>query len=166
VKTDYTIGNIRIRFESRSRRRWFVVLVYAVLGLFDVEGLSVPNQQWLSQHAGSGWIVGGCMTLIGALMIVFSWLTSDMRTRGDERETHRREHAYASAYPVLGYFLIGALFAGYFSGLNPVTPLPAPSLQAFLKQLPYMLLGATGILYVTLPQTILLWTEPDMEDAQ
>jgi hypothetical protein len=28
-------------------------------------------------------------------------------------------------------------------------------------QLPYMLLLATGILGITLPQTILLWTGPD-----
>jgi hypothetical protein len=30
-------------------------------------------------------------------------------------------------------------------------------------QLPHFLLVATGILYVTLPQAILLWTEPDMD---
>jgi hypothetical protein len=163
MKTEYAVGNIRIRFESRARRRWFVVLVYAVLGFLDIEGFSVPSRDWLSQHTASGWIVSGCMILIVALMIVFSWLTSDMRMRGDERETHRREHAYASAYPVLGYFLIGALFARYFSGSNPITPLLAPSLQGFLMQLPYMLLVATGILYVTFPQAILLWTEPDIE---
>ena len=163
MNTEYTIGNIRIRFESRARRRWFVGLVYAVLGLVDIEGFSVPSRDWLYAHAGSGIIVSACMILIVALMIVFSWLTSDMRMRGDERETHRREHAYARAYPILGYFLIGALFASYFNGTNPITPVLAPPVRAFLQQLPYMLLCATGILYYTLPQTILLWSEPDME---
>lgn len=31
MNTEYAVGNIRIRFESRARRRWFVALLYALL---------------------------------------------------------------------------------------------------------------------------------------
>jgi hypothetical protein len=37
------------------------------------------------------------------------------------------------------------------------------ALRGCLMQLPSIILWATGILYFTLPQAILLWTEPDME---
>lgn len=161
MKTEYAVGNLRIRFESRARRRWFVVLVYAVLAAFDVVWTIFQNHGVLSGQ--EGWIISWGLILAVALLLVFSSLTGDMRVRGDERETHRREHAYAKAYPVLGYFLIGALFAGYFSGPNPITPLMPLAMRPLLTQLPYMLLGAAGIVYVTLPQAILLWSEPDME---
>ncbi len=36
-------------------------------------------------------------------------------------------------------------------------------MRAFLIHLPQMLIVATFILYLTLPQAILLWTEPDLE---
>jgi hypothetical protein len=32
--------------------------------------------------------------------------------------------------------------------------------------LPFILLMATLFLYMTLPQAVLLWTEPDMEEEQ
>jgi hypothetical protein len=38
-----------------------------------------------------------------------------------------------------------------------------PAVRAFVDRLPFGLLIAAGILYYTLPQAILLWTEPDME---
>jgi hypothetical protein len=165
MKTEYAVGNIRIHFESRARRRWFVALVYAFLAFLDVEGFTVPSRAWLSSHAGSGWIVSGCLIVVVALMIVFSYIAGDMRARGDEREAHRRDHAHFRAYWFLAYGLIAALFAGYFTGPNPISPHLPPALQAFLAQLPRVFLTATGILYVTLPQAILLWTEPDMEEA-
>ncbi len=87
-----------------------------------------------------------------------------MRARGDEREMHRREHAYCMAYRFLGSALAAALIAACFTGRNPMTPLVYPTLRTILYELPYALLMAAGILYITLPQTIPLWTEPDMEE--
>ncbi len=46
---------------------------------------------------------------------------------------------------------------------NPFYPKWAPALRVFIDHLPYGLLFAAGILYYTLPQAILLWTEPNME---
>ena len=44
MKTEYAVGNIRIHFESRARRRWFVSLVYAVLLVYAALGaFESPN---------------------------------------------------------------------------------------------------------------------------
>jgi hypothetical protein len=160
VNTEYAVGNLRLRFESRARRRGFVALFYAVLAACDLAGFSVE-----AKDATAAWIVSTCLILITALAIVFSWLAGDMRARGDEREMHRRDHAHFRAYYIPGYGLVAALFAGYFSNPNPITPHLPTALQAFLLQLPHVLLVATVILYISLPQAILLWTEPDMEPA-
>jgi hypothetical protein len=39
-----------------------------------------------------------------------------------------------------------------------------PALRAFFARLPWGLLIAAMMLYYILPQAILLWTEPDMEE--
>ncbi len=59
-----------------------------------------------------------------------------------------------------------ALFAGYFAGPNPITPSLPLAPRTFLVKLPQILLAATIWIYITLPQAILLWTEPDMEAQQ
>jgi len=169
MNTEYAIGNFRLRFESRARRRCFVVLCYAVFAVADLAWcfLNAEVNPSANPHdAANAWIVAGCMIVSVALIIVFTGVVGDLRVRGDERETHRREHAFFRAYFVLGNFLIGALFAGYFRGANPITPLMPLALREVLTQLPFMLLGAAGILYITLPQSILLWTEPDMDDPE
>ena len=166
MNTEYSVGNIRIHFESRSRRRRLVVLVYAVMAVFDLRYAAylVQGPDWLVRHVP--WFVCLLGILFVVLFIVFTWLTNDIRLRGDERETHRREHAYAKAYRPLGYFLAAALFASFFRGLNPITPILPLTIRAYLLQLPFMLLFAIVLIYATLPQAILLWTEPDMEAEQ
>jgi len=113
----------------------------------------------------SAWIIAGCIFLSVVLAVVFTGIAGDPHVGGNERETHRREHAYFKAYFVLGNVLVGALFAGYFRGSNPITPHVPLVLREVLVQLPSMLLGAAGILYITLPQAILHWTEPDMDES-
>ncbi|HZP05113.1 MAG TPA: hypothetical protein VFB43_09445 [Terracidiphilus sp.] len=162
MNTEYAVGNIRIHFESRARRRWLVALVYAILAVYDFAWVPVQGRDWLIRHAG--WFVSGLLILIVALMIVFTWLTDGMRKTGDERETHRREHAYAKAYRPLGLFVVGAFCASVLlQGPNAITPLLPQAMKPLLLQLPLILLVAAGILYFTLPQAVLLWTEPDMD---
>jgi hypothetical protein len=165
MNTDYSVGSFRIRFDSRARRRWLVVFVYAALGIYDFAWVPMQGRDWLVRHAA--WLAIGLLITIVALMIVFTWLTVDIRRRGDERETHRREHAYARAYYPLGSFLTAGFLAwGLFQGPNPITPLLAIVVQAYVTQLPLVLLTAAGMVYITLPRAILLWTEPDMEEAE
>ncbi len=161
MNTEYAVGHIRIRFASRARRRRFVVLFYAVLAMFDL--IAFSNS---AKYATSTWVSVGCMILFVALFIVFTGIAGDMRARGDEREMHRRDHAHFRAYYFPVYVLIGALFAGYFKAPNPITPLVPLALRGFLIQLPNFLTMSAFLLYLTLPQAILLWTEPDMEEVQ
>ena len=165
MNTEYAVGNIRIRFESRARRRWLVALFYAVLAALGVVWIS------MQRHSGPSfsmaWIDIGLGTLMIALFIVLTWLSGDIRLRGDERETDRREHAYAVAYRVLGGFLLAAvLLASSVWGPNPITPfLPEPARLVFTR-LPLILLLIITVLFITLPQAMLLWTEPDMESPE
>jgi len=169
MNTEYAVGNIRIRFESRTRRRWFVALFYTMLAAVGFAGFFART----GSIAGA-WIVIGCAVLFAAFVIVFTWIAGDMRTRGDEREIHRRDHAHFVAYRILlysaaavvSYFGIAALFAGFFRGSNPIMPLLPHALRGFLAQLPHFLVPAVCVFFGTLPQAILLWTEPDMEEAR
>lgn len=171
MNTEYAVGSLRIHFESRARRRWFVALCFVVFAIFDLalNLLGTKLNQGINlnlKDATGAWIICTSGVLFVALFIVLTWLAGDMRARGDERETHRRDRAHYVAYYSLGYGLIAALFAAYFRGPNPITPLLPLTQREFLMQLPYIILVATGILYITLPQAILLWTEPDMEDER
>jgi len=158
MNTEYAIGHIHIRFESRARRRWFVALVYTALAGFLLAALFLYKKE-----ATGAWITAACGIVYLALWIIFSWIAGDPIARGDEREAHRRDHAHYRAYYIVGYFLFGALILGSWRGPNPITPLLPPALRDYFLQLPFVLLLATALLYGTLPQAILLWTEPDME---
>lgn len=166
MKTEYTVGRIRIHFESQARRRWFVALIYAVLLVYAVLGAFEITQRSMNERvtATTAWTVAGCMILFIGLWIVFTWLAGDQRARGDEREMHRREHAHFRAYYVLGYGILAALFASFFADPNPIMPLLPLALRTFFMKLPQMLLMDTMFIFITLPQAILLWTEPDMEE--
>ena len=161
MKTEYAVGNIRLHFESRASRRWFVALVYAQFAMGDLAGFSVNGKT-----PGATWVSSGFLIVAVTLMIMFTAIAGDMRARGDEREMHRRDHAHFLACRFFIYVSIAALFAGYFTGPNPLTPLLPPVVRELLAELPKFLLVAAIILYITLPQAILLWTEPDMEEPQ
>jgi hypothetical protein len=157
MKSEYALGNMRIHFESRARRRWFVAFFYTVLAVFDLAGFSVS-----AKNAASAWISAGCMILFVALCLVFTWLAGDMRARGDEREMYRRDHAHFRAYRFFLYVLMGAIFFAPIREPNPLaSPVPL-ALRGILVQ-PNFLAVSALLLYMTLPQAILLWTEPDME---
>ncbi|MFZ1014304.1 MAG: hypothetical protein WAN28_13255, partial [Terracidiphilus sp.] len=157
MNTEYSIGRLRIRFESRARRRWFVAFFYAVLALSVLAGFSVSAKNTTGQSG-----VSGGLFLFVVLWIVFTWVAGDMRARGDERETHRRDHAHFRAYQFFSFVLMGMLLVRSFSVPNPVAP-PLPlALRGILAQ-PNVLAVSAFLLYITLPQAILLWTEPDMD---
>jgi len=111
-----------------------------------------------------GWIISGGLVLFVGLMIVFTWLAGDMRVPGDERESHRRDHAYRVAYNSLRPILAVLFIAFCYRGINQTAPPPPLPLRGLLVDLQTILLWAAVVLYFTLPQAILLWTEPDMEN--
>lgn len=87
--------------------------------------------------------------------------TDDEEFKNDERELHQRDHAHYLAYQIFGtaVLLVGLLGSVRFikSDLMP-NPLITDKLY-------YILTVIAMTLYFTLPQAILLWTEPDMEPA-
>jgi hypothetical protein len=172
MNTEYAVGNLRICFESRARRRWFVALCFVALAAADlaccllnpklnpgVNRLTIPS-------AWGAWMICSCAVVYIALLMVLTWLASDLPARSDERQIHRRQQAFSQAYPILGYCIVASFLAACFTGPNPITPLSPPALRELLVPLPFLLLMATFYLYLTLPPAILLWTEPDMEEAQ
>ncbi|MGA2906905.1 MAG: hypothetical protein ABSE36_04330 [Terracidiphilus sp.] len=172
MNTEYAIGNIRIHFESRARRRCFVVLCFVALAALDLACclLNPKLNPSVSQMAATGaiaatstWIICGCAILWVALWIVLTGLAGNVRARRDERETRRLEQAFTRAYPILGYSIVALFWVVCLSWPSPITPLSSAALREFLVPLPFILMMATLFLYVTLPPAILLWTEPDME---
>ena len=166
MNTEYAVGNIRIRFESRARRRWLVALFYATVAAFGFAPFSAhPNALTL-------WIVSGLSAPFAILFIVFAWIAGDPRIRGDERETHRRDHAHYVAYRMLLYCFLAVFFCYFvaipiarsFLGSNASVLFLRVVLSGSLRQ--HFLFIAILFLFGSLPQAVLLWTEPDMEQPQ
>ena len=158
MKTYIRFSGTRISVATQSRRRTLVVLMYSVAG-----ALAAMWTGGLIQFTP-------CFVALSAWMLVFrltfggdpnGGLTEPFE-KDDERETIRRDHAHYVAYRFLSTILVAALFCAWFYSPNPATSVVSPGVRFFLQHLPYGALFAGGILYFTLPQTILLWTEPDM----
>jgi hypothetical protein len=86
----------------------------------------------------------------------------DSEWRNDEREQAQRDHAHFQAYQALIVALAPMwLLAAWAAGSARLLAwLPMPPVQ-----LMYGLVLATLAMAITLPQAILLWTEPDMVEA-
>ena len=139
---------------SQARRRQFVIGVYSVLAVFIGAAL-----------------LGYANLVLAALMILAVRYFGGRGYRsglipsffeGDEREMIRRDHAYFLAYWWWDLALLPSLLAVALKN-NRYFPLWNPTIQTFVRHLPYGFLIAAGFLYYTLPQAILLWTEPDVE---
>ena len=158
MRTDFVLYGIRINIASRSRRRWLVALVYAAFAVLVIA--------WCAFNVQSTWNF--------ILFAVFILLSRFLGGRsyddgllpafegGDERERYRRYRAGYIAYEWLDLAFFPALIAAVVK-MNPRLIPANAAAHMFLDRLPYGLLIAVGILYYTLPQCILLWTEPDLE---
>jgi hypothetical protein len=166
MNTECAVGKVRIRFESQARRRWLVALFYAMVAAFGFAPFSAhPDTRTV-------WIVGGFGVLFAALFLVFTWIAGDPRIRGDERETHRRDHAHYVAYRMLLYGFLAVCFyyfvaipiARSFLEPNPSALFLRVVLSGSLRQ--HFLFIAIYFLFGSLPQAVLLWTEPDIDQAE
>jgi hypothetical protein len=81
----------------------------------------------------------------------------------DERELRQRDSIHLTAYRVLGG-LVGLAFLTEYLKATGLWKLKTRSFS--FDQLIYGLLIVSSIASLTLPQAILLWTEPDMEEPQ
>ncbi len=176
----------RIDMTSRTRRRALVVLIYfaiavAIAGLWHLDRwhtsgaclilATIPLNRFLL----GGYNFGGLIKPFNgkaprqnheppshlALVLRIDRPQPDEREyRNDERELHQRDQAHYRAYQALCIAIIALWamtnFAANGSHLLARVPIPADMLL-------YGVATATLTVAVTLPQAILLWTEPDME---
>lgn len=156
MKTQVAFLGKQINMAPRAHRRWLVVATYAAFAAFIVAVF------WFNRSLFYAW----CLIAVTVVMIMVSSLVGRPTETVDEREAHRWDYVHARAYRALGWVFVLALFAGYFRGPNPITPQVGEVLRTFLEKMQFELLMAAAVLYITLPPAILLWTEPDMEDAE
>jgi hypothetical protein len=154
MNTQMVLLGKRINMAPRAHRRWLVVATYAAFCAFLVA------VSWFSRSL----FYACCLIAVTAVCIMVTGVVGRRNEATDERESYRWDHATARAYPWLGYCLVLALFTTQLH--SKVSEAAHPALFATLQQLPYSLLMAAGVLYITLPHVILLWTEPDLEDGQ
>ena len=158
MRTDFILLGIRIDIASQSRRRWLVALLYSAFALLIVA--------WCAFDVQSTWnfILFAVFILLARFLGGRSYDDGLLPAfeGGDERERYRRYRAGYIAYEWLDLAFFPALIAAAVK-MNPHL-LPAnAAAHMFVDRLPYGLMIAVGILYYTLPQCILLWTEPDLE---
>ena len=154
MNTQISLMGKHFNLASRLRRRWFVVTVYAALAV------------WMASWWASLRTLGlmATMALLGSLLAMTA-LAGSGAEEGDERQVHRRDHAFFMAYRHLGLMLILVMLTASFRGTIS-SALVGPALAAALEKVGWLVFFAFVALYGTLPQAILLWTEPDLEDLR
>lgn len=102
-------------------------------------------------------------TLLALKLRTYQPLPSDDGNtfKNDERELHQRDHAHYLAYQAVG---VAVLVPMFLASLRVIKPGLVP-LAISPDEIYYGLTLIAVTLFITLPQSILLWTEPDMEEA-
>jgi hypothetical protein len=94
-------------------------------------------------------------------------LDNDPELRTDERLLHRRDYAHYVSYRFLGTVFLAGFILEYFNNSSLRGGLLSIGLSSSsVNSIVYCLLQIGYILSMTLPQAILLWTEPDMEESE
>jgi hypothetical protein len=181
------LGN-RFDMAQRSRRRMLVILIYAALiglmvGLWFLDHWRSTGSYlfWAAllacRLALGGYYRGGLLKPFNnkvrrlseappplLLLKLHIYPTLHAADRGsyinDERELNQRDHAHYLAYQGIG---VALSLLWLLSSMRIVKS----SLVAWIPMCPdqmfYALTLLAVMLFLTLPQAILLWTEPDME---
>ena len=159
MNTHLALLGRRMNFGSRARRRRLVLALFAGFAALVIIWCFIPVRSVFGLLMFLGFAIGAKMmggrSYKSGLVPPFEG--------GDEREQHRRDQAFYVAYKWWDLMLMPALLA---VGLktNSLYPAWPYAVRVFVDRLPFGLLLAAGMLYYTLPQAILLWTERDMEE--
>ena len=143
---------------SRERRRWLVVLCYAAWSLLILLGFAASSDSARFLLVLFAVFAGTCIRFVIfyrlAKDVVLPWQEANLglslntlwhKSGPDERQVAVRNAAYYKAYRVVAAYLFLIMSA-------------ASAGEAAL-------MGLTALLFVlvlTLPQAIILWTEPDI----
>ena len=156
MRTQVIFWGRHFKVASRRSRRRLVVLVYSTFAALMVAySFGYANLLLFATFSIALSIFGGRGSEGGIIPPV---------SAGDERERTHRDHAYFLAYWWLDLLCIPTLFAlalkcGYNSAGWSTT------FRGIVDHLPLApFIAASGVLYYTLPQAIVLWTEPDLDD--
>ena len=181
----------RIDMSARSRRRALVVLMYLAFAvllaiLWNLTHL-LQTGAWVIWAVIAacrlflgGYYSGGLVkrfngkaprqsevapTLLALRLRVYQPIlsTDEVSYRNDERELTQRDRAHYTAYLTLGAAVLLPMFVASLrtsgrDGKDLLDLLAIPSAEFY-----YGLTMIGVVLFFTLPQAILLWTEPDME---
>jgi hypothetical protein len=155
-----------ISMVSRDRRRWLVVLCYAALSLLILLGFAASSYSARFILVIFAVFLGTCIRLV-----IFSRLAKDTvlpmheailglslntlwhKSGPDERQVAVRNAAYYRAYRVVAVYLFLII---------PVASLMVAGKAALNEVLLGLIAVSFIVLVYTLPQAIILWTEPDI----
>lgn len=181
----------RLDMARRARRRALVVWIYAALA-----GLIAAVWSLSHWHGSGAYIIWAALIACrfflggyyrGGLVKPFQYrrpmredaapslpalklrmyrpvLASDEAgMRNDERELHQRDRAHYLAYQAMG---MAVVLLALVASMRTVLPPLRAWIRMPADELYYGLALITLTLFLTLPQAILMWTEPDMEQGQ
>jgi hypothetical protein len=179
----------RVSMARQVRRRWLVVLIYAALALLMVPLWYFTHWRgtgvyafWAAMLACrlflGGYYAGGLVKpfsgkapkqtdappplLLLKLNVYRPVLADeDPAYRNDERDVQQRDHAHYQAYQGVG---LAVMVPWFITSLRLIKPGLLGWIPMDPDEMYYGLLMIVLTLFFTLPQSILLWTEPDMEE--
>jgi hypothetical protein len=175
----------RVDMAERQRRRVLVVAIYAAMAVFLAIAFSSHHWEGMSPYVIwtvilicrlflGGYYPGGLIKPFNEkaskrketsslqllrLRVFPSTLTADGEYENDERELNQRGQAHYLAYRVLGLSLLVPWAVSSFFGESRFSGTYAVIANHVCSAMLLTLL----LLFLTLPQAILLWTEPDMD---
>jgi|SRR5580692_7142541 hypothetical protein len=192
MKTELVLFGKRFNMASQIRRRRLVVVFYGIFGALLIANWLMGSHTgggWITIEFTLlvGPILGGYFARIGVLSqgrglvapfepqkilkypksatilkpstLLHPVVDNDPELRIDERSVRRRDHAHYVSHGWLGSILALGFILEYGNYSSISIGLSSDSIHRMV----YYLLQIGYILSMTLPQAILLWTEPDME---
>ena len=190
MRSELSVLGLTFHMRYRSQRRLLVLGIYLILGALLFAGLHWAP--WTLTNAGLLILVvtlvnrmafGGLSTrgLVQPFSISIHpiwfkdnppphsaidrwfWRRSPARKdmRVDERDDRRRDQAHYLSHRILCFlsYVVWGLFAIVHTG-------PVFGGYSLSFDFALMIALATAMLAMTLPQAIMIWTEPDMEEGQ
>ncbi len=162
-----------IPMARRKNRRWLVAITYALVLACETAGPTLALEGWTSRGWALAWSQLAMISLLVPWIIFGRRITTRMwgmfghripdlglspsaaeRTEPDERESMVRDAAYRKAYWIVANCV--PLFALFVMGMGPLASTPKPVI--------FFLFVLLLIMIYTLPQAIILWTEPDVKE--
>jgi hypothetical protein len=193
MKTELVLFGAHFNMAPRARRRFLVVFVYAGFAAMICE--SWMSDRWhfssiwifllpfwvnrlvLGNYESGGGLVDPFVSKETHPNFAYDphhpwarlgrWFLQPFTVKrtytNDERELRQRDSIHLTAYRVLGGLVALAFLTEYLKATD-MWELKTRSFS--FDQLIYAMLIVSYVVSVTLPQAIVLWTEPDMEEPQ